>query len=227
MAVSWPASLNPTDVMWQLESTSRSGGASLTGSEQIVASDAGRWKASVALNLRGKFREEKVLAFRALMSQLSGRAGLVEMPVFDGYRPYTSAGRMMNDDASVGATDAFLEDHAGFGQDSTVYATLAASAALGATQTSFTLAGAAPPRPGNYFTISSSLYLISQAWRDTSAGATFVTFSPRLRAAASSGATVILDKPRCTMRLAADNTGELMLTARRYGQVTVDLVEAF
>lgn len=226
MALPWPASLKPSNVSWSLQNMSRSGGASMTGAEQVVSSDAGRWKASISIELAGQFREDKVLAFRALMAGLQGRVGEILVPVFDGYRPRDNQGRMLSDKEVAGFAEGFVFDHSGFGQDDISFAVTTSAAALGATQISLNFTGTTGPRPGHYFSIGDRLYLAHAVWQNTAGGVTYVQFAPRLRAAAPTGTAVIIDKPRCLMRLASDDTGELTLRLRRFGSVSLDFTEA-
>ena len=230
MRVNWPPMLRPHDVMWRLENQSRSGGVSLTGSEQIVSSGAGRWRCRIDLRTYGTShdgREEAVLALRAFLAQMEGRVGEVLLPAFDGFRPRDAAGNMLSDVEQVPLGHLFLFEHWGFGQDEFTHATLAANASLGATQISINVLDGQGPRPGHYFGIGERLYIAQQTWQDNPDGVTFIRFAPRLRAAATSGTRVILDRPVCRMRLASDDTGELTLEMRRWGQTTIEFVEAW
>lgn len=227
MAVRWPIPLQANDVLWQLENQSRSGGASLTGSEQIVSSGAGRWRATVNINLVALQLEDAVLSFRALMAQLEGRVGEILLPAFDAYRPRQNDGQMLSDAEGLGMIDATAFDHSGFEQDDVPTATITASKPTNATEISLNLLGNRGPRPGNYLSIGDRLYIARHVWQNTAGGVTYVSISPRLRAPVNTGDAVNLDKPHCLMRLASDDTGSLMLEMRRYGQTSLDFVEVF
>lgn len=240
MQLVWPGALKPVNVTWHLEQQSRSGGASITGSEQIVSSGAGRWRASVDVVARrherrgpnrpshpNAEREEAVLALRGFIAAMEGRVGEVVLPTFDGYRPRDDQGHMLSGCHQASLDGLFFFEHWGFGQDEFTHAILAANASLGATQITVNVLDGQGPRPGHYFGIGERLYIAQQTWQDNPDGVTFIRFAPRLRAAATSGTRVILDRPVCRMRLASDDTGELTLEMRRWGQTTIEFVEAW
>jgi hypothetical protein len=224
MPMIWPPRLKPTNVSFRLDSPSRSGGQSVLGNEQIVVSGAGRWKATVDLVLR---KEEDILSCRALLAQLQGRAGEVLVPAFDGFRPRDAEGQMFNDKIVAPLSDTALFDLTGFGQTIAPAATLAADAAINATDIAVDLADGEGPRPGQYVGIGERLYIARFVWKDTADGQTNIRLFPKLRAPASSGSAVILDKPVCTMRLASDDSGAMTLNLRRFSSVTLEFIEAF
>lgn len=224
-AISWPPLLIPRQASFQLDSMSQSGGLSMTGSEQVTVSNAGRWKARLDVPVA---RENRVLALRGLLAQLGGRAGTVLVPKWERYGPRDANGRRMAQLATAGYSGCGVNfDGSAFGQDDFAHATTSASAALGATQISLTLAtGIDGPRPGQYFGIGDRLYICNAAWQEDEGDPLVVQFAPRLRVAVASGTRVILDRPVCLMRLANDDSGELMLDAGRFGTTNLDFVEA-
>jgi len=222
-AIPWPHQLRPTSSSWRPDAPSRSGGQSVTGAEQVVVSPGGRWQASLSVALQ---REPAILAYRALLAQLQGRAGTVLVPVSQAYRPRDVNGRMLSPVRVAGCSDAQLFDLTALAQSDPVHATLAASAAMGATQISVTLVDGEGPQPGHYFGIGNRLYLIQTAWRATVEAPMQIRFWPRLRAAAAAGERVILDRPVCLMRLAADDSGASEFDLGRFGGATFEFVEA-
>lgn len=224
----WPAILRPRVTSWWIDAASRTGGRSITGAEQVTVSDAGFWRCRMTFPA---VREEWILSLRALVAGLDGRAGRVEVPVFDLFTPRDINGRRLSPEptALLGEQDRapLLHDLAGLGQTPETHATLAAPAALGATR--ITLAAAPSwtvPRPGQYFGIGARLYLATRAFRANETAPWTVDFRPRLRAAALSGARVILDQPVSTMRLDADDAGRLELEFARFGEASLEMVEA-
>lgn len=226
MAILFPAGLWPISVSFDLEMTSRSGGASITGSEQVVASHAGRWRASATFPMRTDYA---VLNWRAFRASLDGRAGEFEVSPFDFYRPSDVVGHKVSGVNHARPTDDFaFADGAGWGQQDQTYAALSASAALGATRiTVDATAEWMVPRPGQYFGIGDRLYIVTRYYRASSSGAWTVDFRPGLRAAATSGARVITDRPICLMRLAEDGSGNIELEHRQRGTASITMVEAF
>ena len=81
--VPWPAKLQPQSFHYFHIDADVSGGASLGGNEQFVASPGSRWGAVHELPI---FDNEGVLAMRALRTQFEGGANPVILPNFDGQR---------------------------------------------------------------------------------------------------------------------------------------------
>lgn len=223
----------PRAAMFHPENTSRSGGGSISGAEQIVVSPTARWRARLSGPV---VTENAVLSWRAFIGGMNGRAGTVLVPKFEHYGPRDANGKRLDEQHSVlyGDDGLFNEnglnfDLTGWGQDdSTVYATLAANAALNATEIVVDYAeGIDGIRPGQYLGIGQRLYLAHSVWQEDVGDPTHIRFTPWLRAAASAGDTVIIDKPVCLMRFASDATGELELDFGRWGNGALDLVEAF
>lgn len=233
-AASWPASVFPRSSMFMLENQSRSGGAGILGNEQVTVAPSARWRARVSMPI---VTENAVLSWRAFVAGMAGRAGTVLVPKFDQYGARDANGKRFSDLASApwGGTDGQFEDGGlgfeltGWGQDDApVYATLAASAAVNATQISVTYAtGIDGVRPGQYFGIGQRLYLCTQTWQEYEGDPVQIRFTPWLRAGASAGATVIIDRPVCLMRFAGDQTGELELDFGRWGSGQLEFVESW
>jgi hypothetical protein len=224
MAIPFPPALWPVRIGFSLENASRSGGASITGAEQVVVSASSRWRASATFNLVGEWR---VLSWRAFLASLDGRAGEFEIGPFDRFRPHDVNGRRLSNVPAAKIGDDLLFDLSALGQTETTHATLAANAALRATRVTLTAAPSwTVPRPGQYFGIGARLYIARAVYRATESDPWTVDFRPGLRTAATAGDRVILDRPVCTMRLASDDTGALDLEFARYGQATLEMVEA-
>jgi hypothetical protein len=82
--LSFPAILKPNAGGYAPNAKSISGGQTLGGFEQVVSSVNDRWQASFRFPL---VRPERILAVRAFMLGLRGRANTVGLPVFDLNRP--------------------------------------------------------------------------------------------------------------------------------------------
>lgn len=228
MALTWPPILIPSRVSWRMENASRSGGASITGAEQVIASDAGRWRSSFTFPV---VREEWIVSLRGFIAALDGRAGEVEVPVFDYYTAKDINGRRLSPREGAALNDRgdgpLFFDNSAFGQLSETLVTVAANAALRATR--ITVTAEAPwmvPRPGQYFGIGTRLYMAVRVYRATEESPWTVDFRPPLRAAVTAGEKVITDRPVCTMRLASDDGGALDLDLGRFGSTTLEFVEA-
>lgn len=223
-AMAWPAALLPRLVDFMPENPSRSGGVSLTGSEQITVSNAGRWRARVTAAVRG---ESSNLALRAFIAQMEGRAGTVLVPKWELFRPSNVNGRQFSQVPTAGySCDEFNFDLSAFGQSDTAYALNVASAAAGATRLDLDVRSGDGPRPGHYIGIGQRLYRVRQAWQIEPSNLITLEFWPRLRVAVPANARVLLDRPSCLMRFADDNTGDSQLNRAGSGMVTFDFIEA-
>ena len=228
----WPATVFPRSGSFFLENQSRSGGISILGNEQVTVAPSSRWRAGFSGPI---VTETSVLAWRAFVAAMGGRAGTVLVPKWEAYGPRDANGRRFEELATaLYGDDALFKDGtnfdlSGFGQDDTpVYATLAEAAALNATQIAVNYApGIDGVRPGQYFSIRQRLYLCTQTWQVDEQAPTQIRFSPWLREDVAAGATVNIDRPVCLMRFAQDQAGELELDMGRWGSGGLEFVEAW
>ena len=221
-AIDWPRFL-PRKAMFYPESASRSGGQSLSGSEQVNAINP-RWRARVAGPV---VTETSVLAWRSFVASMNGRAGTVLVPKWERRGVRDANGRELSQvNSATYDTDELNFDLSGFGQSDLTHATLAANASLNDTRISVTILDGEGPRPGQYIGIGDRLHLVSLAWEVSEGAPLQLQFTPWLRASALAGARVILDRPVCLMRFAQDMTGELELDMGLWGDGTLEFVEA-
>ncbi|AWN51590.1 hypothetical protein [Methylobacterium sp. 17Sr1-1] len=230
----WPSVLIPSSEQWGLKNSSRSGGQSFTGAEQVVMSPAARWAASLTIPCNNR---EKILALRS--ATLLGRAqnwiiGPVEVtrapwwidPIYGTPVTYGIGAR----DAAV---DPAYETHPDTA--STLDFRAASPAPMNATQMAVYRFRGGHLFPGQFFSIANRLYQIatldSPDPTDPNTGlavpeAIVISFRPWLRAPVSTGDAIEFGRPVSTMRLASDDTGALALQLSRLGPATLDLVEA-
>ena len=167
MAIELPPGLSPSKVVFSKAMVSRSGGRSITGSEQVVSSHAGFWRASLTIPVRGVGRrgEEATLAYRGLYAALDGMAGEVLVPLYTRWRPYGHLGKMLSVHSASGFESAgMLHDHSGFGQTEPQVMFAEGAAVRGSTRITITHPGVPALRPGHYFGIGNRLYLVARAW---------------------------------------------------------------
>lgn len=223
-AINWPLAVFPKSAMFHPENQSRSGGLSMTGSEQLTVSNASRWRAKTTSPV---LTEESVLAWRSFVSLMEGRAGTCLVPKWERYGIRNMNGREFDQVGAASYGDDGLNfDLSGFGQTEYTHAQMHVPAAAGATQLRLIINDGDGPRPGQYIGIGQRLYMVQLAWQETETGPLFVQIWPRLRASVVMAERVILDRPVCLMRFANDQTGELELDFGRWGQGGLELVEA-
>lgn len=230
-AATWPVHLWPSRSDFMLENQSRTGGVSILGNEQVTVAPSARWKARLMIPA---MNERTILDWRSFVAGMGGRAGTVLVPTWNVFRTRDANGRRFDGKSSArwgGDLDqeGVAFDLSGWGQDDTpVYATLAETAALNATQIAVNYApGIDGVRPGQYFGIGQRLYMVTQTWQEDEGEPTQIRFTPWLREDVAQGATVIIDRPVCLMRFAQDQTGELELDMGRWGNGGLEFVEAW
>jgi hypothetical protein len=133
--VNWPAIFSPTHFHYYHIDQDRSGGQSLGGGEQIVASPGARWGAKMTL---GIWDTERLLAIRALRSALKGRVNPVLLPNFDRHHlPLPIPAATFRTNFPIGATDVTVN---------------------------YTGGGAGPPVAGIQFFFASRMYEIEEVF---------------------------------------------------------------
>jgi hypothetical protein len=224
MTISWDTTILPFhSVMFSRRNLSRSGGLTISGTEQVVQSSSDFWEAEATIKIRSR---EQRLAFRAYQAQNWGRTGQWLIPVCDPAYPVIT----------IRGPDTFGSDFgADFGPDFSTartpsvqivvtVATVTNAAAKGDRNITFTMNS--PPLPGMYFSLGSRLYLIGSVTPSSTTLRTYTAnFAPKLRAATSIGATMEFANPRCLMRLAQDNIGQMNLDMLRFADVSLNFVE--
>jgi len=208
----------------QLIATTRSGGVTLSGIEQIISPLTQRWVWSVNIRIR---REDQARSLRVVLAQLQGRYNYLRTSICDRYRvSRREMGATPISGRGVPHSDgAYFSDDTGYRLAGGT-APLVASAAAGSSQ--IILDTSIPLVPGTFFSINSWLYVIDSIEDpidlDNPGTQRVVNVSPPLRQAVSTDDEVNFDA-ECLWRLAADDTGTLPLKAGRLGNVVLDLVE--
>jgi hypothetical protein len=223
MTIMWPIdALAPRDVAFDIASRSIRAPATISGFSQVVASDAGIWKATLA-NIRVHGREN-VLAFRAIANLLEGQANPILIPLCRGYQPIPEGA------VEAGLYDEFPHDDGSFFDDDTGYigqvinVTAAGPASARAVSLPVTITYAGTIEPGQHFSIGERLYRVRTVTYAGVSSAT-ITFRPPLREAVESGEPLNFDNPVCRMRLASDQEMDLMLQLRKSSSPTVNFIE--
>lgn len=230
-AKDWPATLYPLSVMFDPDVPSSSGGQSMSGIEQVVASSAGRWRARFMFPVRPRFRQvrkkDQILAARAMRAFLKGRTNTVYIGPYDcANTPSSLVG---------GAPRRYLTTHSDGSHfsDGSSYSTRSSPAVLtinadaGDLSMTVTMQGnSQAAEAGQYFGFGKNeLYLIDTSI-DEGGGIFLLTFWPPLRSDRLAGDDVNFSDPTCEMRLASDQSGELDFPHLFDTSQTLEFVEA-
>lgn len=162
MALDLPWRLRFSGAVFHPANTSRTGGRSITGSMQVVQSNAGYWRATISVPVHD---EELTLAYRAFVTQVQGMAGEVLVPCATKWRPYDRDAIMLPLDEAVAFRTAGIWDHSGFGQTDVTTVWVDDVVSAGAVEMSLRHPGAEGLRPGHYFGIGERLYMVTSSAR--------------------------------------------------------------
>ena len=164
MAENWPFNIPPDAVVFRKTMSSRTGGRSITGSQQAIVSPAGYWRAELRAPVHG---EGGTLAWRGFYAALAGMAGEVLVPMVDRWRPYDIQGRMVgNAAAATFANGGTMHSHVGFGQEEPEVMFAEGSYGFGRTRMQIAHPGVPALRPGHYFGFGERLYLVAKVTVD-------------------------------------------------------------
>ncbi len=222
MTIRWPVCiLPPRNVSFDIAARSLAAPASIGGATQVVASDAGVWKATFGdIRVTG---QDGVLSWRAIATLLEGRLGSVLVPLCRGYQPVLQDPDALYDPVPHD-DDTFFDDDTGYA-GSTTSVHFASGAAVRAVSATVTIGYGGTLQPGQHFSVGERLYRLRSVVyaNDTQAS---ITFRPPLREAVAAGIPLEFDDPVCRMRLASDGEMDLELQMRRWGSPSVNFLEA-
>jgi hypothetical protein len=239
--VPWPADLKPSDFGYSYQSFDVSGGMTLAGNEQFVASPGPRWGASMVVPIRSYAH---VLSVRTLRSQLQGRTNPVLLPNFDQVRvswPVEAAtGRILTPRVARRIDGTYALDNTSYAgpaipTTAQIVAKVHPAALVRATQLTIRVSKGGPVLAGQQFGITSGgganrLYEIASVDTTTVVGADTdytITFKPPLRAAAADNATVSFTQPVCLMRCMNLDEQTRMFSGLRFATLSLEFMEYF
>ncbi len=226
-AIVWPcAILVPRNIAVDPAYRSVAGPSSVSGFGQVVASDAGLWKATYdGIPVHDQKGLSLVKLWRAISTLAEGRLNPLLICVHDIERHPIPAG--VSYDGLGGqvphSDDAFFDDDTGY-VSSWIVVSTAAGAALRATTLSLTKTASGDLEPGNRFSIGERLYQIKHV-TSQSDGAAVVTIWPPMREAVDAGAVLNFDSPVVRVRLASDAEMDLPLELGRWSFPSVNFIE--
>lgn len=195
---------------------------SISGAQTVIPAMGGHWEADCSFVVRG---EAAQLAWQAFLAQMEGRIGTTLVPIRTRFRPRDRDGHGTPGCNTGGFADAQTWEHFGFVNEPVAGMTLAASAGPRATTIKARAGNTTGIRPGQFFSLGERLYRVQQHWQDED-GTSNLMIQPPLRAAAMTGAALILDQPVCLMRFASEDDGSFDQLLDRMPRVTCRFVEA-
>jgi len=219
----WPLGvLPPRELMIDIAPRSLAGPSSVSGVSQVVASDAGIWKATYA----GipVVDDQKVLAWRAINNLLEGRLISILVPIWRWYQPVPAEADELALYDPVPHSDQSPFSDGSMYQGGVIDVTLASSIPLRGVTANISIKSADMIQPGQHFSIEGRLYRVRTV-NYTSETTAAITFRPPAREAASVGARLEFDFPVCRMRLASDGEMDLPLDYGRWSFPTVNFIE--
>ncbi|MBW8639002.1 hypothetical protein K1W69_17530 [Hoeflea sp. WL0058] len=225
----WPLAVLNSEAatLPRLAPRSLSGGASISGRTQVVASDAGVWVATLS-SIPVTDRDE-VLAWRAIEAYCDGRLNAIDVPLPDYEQAYAPFGADLSYEALFAPVShgdgSYFSDGSGY-VSSVIDVTAGGDLALGATSMTAVVTYAPRLQPGQVFSFDHTnkgprWYQVKSWDTETSA----MTFRPPLREAVTSGATLNFDRPTCRMRLRSDDAMRLDLRQPAWGNPSVEFIE--
>jgi len=221
--VLWPIGiLKPQSVTFEIAARTLAGPSSVSGVSQVVASDAGIWKATftnVILNTRNR---EQVLVFRALAALLEGRMNPVLVPLCRAYQPYAPEWKGFYEPVPH-SDDSPFSDGSEY-RGTVIDVTLASNIPVRGTTANVTITLVHEIQPGQHFSIGERLYRIRTV-TPTGPNSATITFRPPAREAATIGTKLEFDDPVCRMRLASDGELDLPLARGTWTYPTINFIE--
>lgn len=207
------------DRVW-IDYRTRSGGETTAGRQQIVGSGVARWMMSLTFPL---FTRETILAFRAWLAQMEGRANYTMIGPCD----CSNGNSLIPAIHDIPYSDQSRHtDGAGFMQGG-VPPYVSVPAAAGATQiTILNGSTALPVLAGSFMGVGGYFYVVVGATPQPDE-TTILDIRPKLRAAVAADAEVEWCDARGPFRLLNDDSGVFDLQLGRYGTAVVDLVEFY
>lgn len=224
--IEWPLCvLRPQTITPSPVAFTRSGGTSLGGVEPAIRTDLGHWSIQYGNVVMQNRSREQWQTWQAIRQKLSGRAGLIAVPVRAGLSaPYASgkfepAPEVTHDDGAL------FDDGAPYVQGA-ISVVSEGNTALGATVIKLRIINAAPNLVGVMFSFNHALYetgpviaIDGDVWT--------VPISPSVREFIPAGSTLEFDRPTCLCRLADDRGMDVDRNAvAKVSMPSVSFVEA-
>lgn len=225
-AIVWSNLLQPRNVSVDMAFRSLAGPTAVSGFSQVVASDAGIWRATFdGIPVYDQNGRSLIKLWRAIAGLAEGRLNALVIPICEaGRRPVPDGAADSEIDGSVPhSDDSYFSDGTGYVSRYTTVVTSAAAAVRG---TTLSLIKTVAPdlEPGHRFSIGERLYQIKSVTAQDETMAT-VKIWPPLREFVEAGAQLEFDRPVLRVRLATDSEMDLPLEYGRWSFPSVNFIE--
>jgi hypothetical protein len=224
MAMVWPRNqLVPSNAVSVVAPFSRSGGPSLTNLNPAVRTDRGKWM--IELGNVGLFRKDQRRTWDAIETYLSGRAGLIAVPVwsFD-VNPFVEGDGRWAEGETTFSDGSTFSDGTTFAQHQ-IAAKMHSVANLSATTVQINAIHAEQDMTGVRFSYQHAAYKTGRAI-SVSGTVWTVEITPAIRMPIPAGAELNFDTPTCLCRLKEDSSMRRGIDTLGHDRVTVAFEEA-
>lgn len=222
----WPIeALPPRHIAFDIAPRSIAAPVAVSGFGQVVASDAGLWKATYAEVPVHKDNDfDRVTCWWAIANLLEGRLTPILVPLLRRYQPNqdVAATYGLYEDVPH-SDDAPFDDGAEY-QGGANSVQLTSGLSVRAVSANVVVNYGGTIQPGQHFSIGERLYRVRTAVYTTPTTAA-ITFRPPLREPASDGEFLDFDEPVCRMRLAEDEGMNLPLDYGYWSFPAVNFIE--
>ncbi|WP_283195488.1 hypothetical protein [Rhizobium sp. AN80A] len=213
-AIIWPyCTLKPQQVAANLVPFSRTSGRSLGGVEPVTRTDLGYWAIEYSNVILQDRRREQWQTWQALRQKLSGRSGLIVVPVRSSLSAPFVSGAFTPQAETAHDDDALFDDDTDYLQGAISIVSDGVTP-MGAAMIRLRVISAAPNLVGVRFSFNHALYetgpviaVDGDVWT--------VPISPTVREVIPSGSTLEFDQPTCLCRLAEDRGMDVQQDAIR------------
>lgn len=207
MSVPFP-DITPNASTWGLKANTSSARSELDGTEQTLALPGDAWKGTLTFNNKVGAEANQL---RAFLAGLRGRAGRFTLSPPGYHYPYNWTSR------------------ASWTSGGTI--TASATAAVGNTTVSVTDAptGGATGywlAAGDYIGLGSELKMVTGVTRNAGAGTYVISFVPPLRQEIAATTAVVVDHPKCTMKLDNDDQAQWQQQPGKIYTLSISVSEA-
>lgn len=219
MTILWPRDILPpqTPRPHYISPMNVSGPVSGAGLADVIAGDAGFWRASygsIVVNT-----PQRVKVWRGIAAKLQGRLNPILVPYCRAYQPIavTPGAAVPHSDGST------FSNGSGYVGSGTLVK-LVSAVTVRAVSCTVDAIAVGTLEPGQVFSLGERLYQITNV-EDLTGTQKRLSFMPPAREAVISGTELEFTRPVCRMRLASDDAMLIDLSLNRRGFPTLDFVE--